>query len=60
MITVPSTNEKVVIDNLTEQGIKVSKIGVMKQKECGLKINMGNHTKDLPLFDQDEVTRYLG
>ena len=60
LITVPSTDEKVVIDNLTEQGIKVSKIGVMKPKECGLKINMGIHKKDLPLFDQDEVTRYLG
>ena len=59
LITVSSTDEEIVINSLTDKGIKVSKIGVMKPKEYGLKMLVGMRRVDLPLFDRDEITRYL-
>ena len=60
LITVTPTYENVVINTLSSQGVKVSKIGVMKQKDYGLKMKTGMDRVDLPLFAQDEITRYLG
>ena len=59
LITVSSTDEEIVINSLTDKGIKVSKIGVMKPKEYGLKMLVSMRRGDLPLFDRDEITRYL-
>ena len=60
LITVDPEDAGRVVRTLEEEGIPCSDIGVVVEREKGLKIRgKGGRLRDLPLFERDELTKIL-
>ena len=51
--------DSTILRNLNNNGIKATKIGVMKDLGYGLKMTENEHVHDLPKFETDEIARFL-
>ena len=57
LIVVGPDDSDAVINKLAQNGVECSVIGKLTNKEEGLKIIRNGGTKDLPLFETDEITK---
>lgn len=60
LIAVDARDAQSLVESLNREGIAACKIGEVVGKSLGLKLRSRSGTRDLPLYEQDEVTKILG
>jgi hydrogenase maturation factor len=51
--------DSTILENLNKNGVKATKIGMMKDLGYGLKMAENQYLHDLPNFETDEIARFL-
>jgi hydrogenase maturation factor len=59
LIVVDPDDREVVTSKLEQNGIDCSVIGKLTDKEAGLKMIIDEKSRDLPLFEVDEITKII-
>jgi hydrogenase maturation factor len=59
LIVIDPDDREAVLSKLAQDGIECSVIGSLTEKEEGLKIIKNGETRDLPLFEVDEITKVI-
>ena len=59
LATVPPNDVSGLVEALVVGGIEISEIGVVTPPEDGLKLRVGSEVRDLPVFERDELARWL-
>jgi hydrogenase maturation factor len=59
LIVIDPDDREAVLSKLAQDGIECSVIGSLTEKEKGLKIIKNGETRDLPLFEVDEITKVI-
>lgn len=59
LLTTSEKNEGKITKKLKRIGIETTKIGKLVDKSLGVKIKIGNKTKNLPIFQMDEISKVI-